>query len=454
MKTCTKCHLEKPEQDFAVRSDSGALRGICQRCSNDYFAERNRQKNEALVAEDAKLVADISESGESLRSFGSPIERASAEALVRCGSIVAAAAELQLRPSELRAHLHELQRRAATRGWSPGHDMTKTTPQGYSVKGVSTFYGPDGEVRGQWVKTKRDEEAKISAMLDALSTISHSFASAADPAPPPREILDEDLMCVYPMGDPHLGMHAWAQETGQAFDVAIAERNLCAAVDHLVALAPRAKRALILNLGDFFHADSTAATTTAGTRVDVDTRWGKVLSVGIRAMRRCIDRALEKHEIVDVVCEIGNHDAGTSIMLALALAQFYEREPRVRVDVSPAKFHWIRFGKVLIGVTHGDTAKMKDLAEIMACDRAVDWGETVHRYFYTGHVHHDVVKELRGVTVESFRTLAPADAWHRGQGYRSGQDMKMDVIHSKFGKINRHIVGIHQLWDSQGVSDK
>ena len=144
-------------------------------------------------------------------------------------------------------------------------------------------------------------------------------------------------------------------------------------------------------------------------------------------MRRAIDRMLAKFEIVDVICEIGNHDWHTSIMLAICLDQYYENEPRVTVDTSPAKYHWYRFGQNLIGVTHGDTVKLADLGEIMACDRAQDWGDTKHRYWITGHIHHDTVKELRGCTVESFRTLAPADAWHRGQGYRSGRDLKLLV---------------------------
>jgi hypothetical protein len=378
-----------------------------------------------------------------------PLERASAESLLRTGSVVEAALELQLQPRQLRAHLSELSRRAASRGYSPARDMTKTTPLGFHVKGVSTYYRVDpdtGESRpaGQWVKTKRDEESKFEAMLDALHAVAEPLRGLAEPIPQ-ASIHDEDLLCVYPMGDPHIGMMAWPAETGNAFDLRIAEDNLFAAVDHLVNLAPPAANALIMNLGDFFHADSKKNETTRGTPVDVDGRWPKVLATGIRVMRRLIDRALEKHAHVTVINEIGNHDDNTSIMLSIALAQFYEREPRVTIDTSPEPFHWFRFGKVLIGVHHGDKTKPADLMGVMACDRAQDWGETEHRYWYIGHVHHDTLKELHGVTVESFRTLAGKDAWHHGQGYRAGRDMKLDVIHRVHGKINRHIVGIGQL---------
>lgn len=337
-------------------------------------------------------------------------------------------------------------KRAARRGWSPEHDMRREVPDGFHVKGVSTLYDAEGNVAAQWVKSAIDQENKLQVLMEAMQDFAAQFKGVADPtsSPPPA---DEDLLCVYPMGDPHIGMYSWAQETGQSFDLHTAEANLVAAVDHLVGIAPRAKQALIINLGDFFHADNVSnQTSRSGHALDVDTRWAKVLGVGIRTMRRCIDKALEKHETVRVICEIGNHDDHSAIMLALCLAQYYERELRVEIDTSPEKFHWHRFGDCLIGVTHGDTVKPDKLGAIMACDRAKDWGETKHRHWYTGHVHHDSLKEYPGVRVETFRTLAPRDAWHHASGYRSGQDMKCDVWHRTLGLTDRHIVGTRQIW--------
>lgn len=401
----------------------------------------------AAPVDDDGLRAEICKGGDALIAFGSAMERASAEALIRCGSIVDAAASLHLEPRQLRAHLSELKRRAAVRGYSPTHDMHKTAPEGFGVKGVSTLYDGDGNIRAQWVKTKRDEEHRMEMLLSAMSTVADSWKGKADPIGAPS-VKDDDLLAVYPLGDPHLGMYAWAQETGAPFDLDIAERNLFAATDRLVGLAPPARTAIILNLGDFIHADGTKNATTGGTPVDMDTRWPKVIATGVRTMRRLIDRALEKHAETHVKCVPGNHDKDTSFMLSLCLAQFYEREPRVKVDISPDPFWWFRFGKCLLGATHGHGAKMKDLPLIMATDRARDWGETEHRYVYTGHLHHDITHEYPGVIVETTRTLAAKDSWHHYMGYRSGRDMKMDVLHRRFGRINRHIVGIDQITEA------
>ena len=427
-KRCTRCGVEKPVSDFSTSlSTKSGRRAACTECkrAGDRFASRFSS---------------------GMREYATPRQGTALDALLAYGRVIDAASACKLTPRELVLELSELARLAAKRGYAPAHDMTRPTPEGFHVKGVSSYYDASGQLTGQWVKTAIDQEHKIQLMLDAIQRVAEPFRGAHPPTRVPKKT-DSDLLCVYPMGDPHLGMYAWHAETDADFDLEVAERNLVTAVDHLVGLAPPAEHALVINLGDFFHSDSKdARTLRSGHALDTDTRWAKVLGVGIRTMRRIVDRALEKHKHVTVICEIGNHDDHSAIMLALCLQQYYERDPRVTVDTSPAKFHWYRFGLNLIGVTHGDTLKAHTLPGVMACDRAKDWRETKHRYWYTGHVHHDSAKEYPGVIVETFRTLASRDAWHHESGYRSGQDMKLDVVHREYGRINRHTVGIRQIW--------
>ncbi len=318
-------------------------------------------------------------------------------------------------------------------------------PPGHLVRGASTLVKPDGSIAAQWIKTRQADVDRHEAMLEALSGLAEKWQGLHDPTPTPANS-NADLLATYMMGDPHIGLYAWAEETGNSFDLEIAERTLVNAADHLVSVAPAARQALVVNVGDFYHSDNSFnRTTRSGHALDVDTRWAKVLRVGIRTMRRIIDRALEKHETVRVINAIGNHDDHSAVMLSVALSQFYERDERVEIDTSPSKFHWHRFGANLIGVTHGDTVKAADLPGVMACDRAKDWGETLHRYWICGHIHHDTVKEYAGVTVETLRTMAARDNWSHAAGYRSGRDMKVDVYHREYGRITRHIVGVHQL---------
>lgn len=442
-KKCRGCEQTKPLTDFGEKK--GKPRPRCRAC---VAADQRKRDQAEAQRQQAHLEEPDVERLRSCLQWGTGLEREFVEALATHGSLVAAAEALGMSSLQLRRRLRDLENRAARRGWSPADDMRATVPDGFLVKGVSTFYkvDPDGTRRatGQWVKSQVEQEAKLEALAAACERLADPLRDLAPPAPAPP-VSDDDLMCVYPMGDPHLGMHAWAEECGDDFDLRIACANLYDATDRLVSIAPAASTGLILQLGDMFHADSSAGTTTRGTRVDVDTRFAKVYEAGVRTMVRLIDRALEKHARVIVRNNIGNHDENASVMLGICLRAYYSRDPRVTVDTSPSPFTRYRHGRCLIATTHGNEVKHADLAEIMANDWPEDWGATVHRYFYIGHIHHEKVLERRGVVIEAFRTLAAKDAWHNRSGYRSGRDMRLDVWHAQHGLVNRHVVGVAQL---------
>ena len=360
------------------------------------------------------------------------------DAVLKHGTARAAAEELGIHHSVIVRAISAVRRKAAMQGFAPESDMSKVVPDPFVIRGTSTLYGEDGKAKLQWVKTRLDESKAREAIEEWVSWLVKDATGLAPLTPAPA-YTNDDLLTVYPMGDPHFGMYAWAPETGDDFDLDIAERITYAAIDRLVASAPPSKHALILELGDFFHADdNTAATPKSGNRLDVDTRWARVMQVGLRAMVYVIKRTLSKHETVTVRIVSGNHDPHSSFALALGLDAYFSNEPRVQIDLDPNVFWYYRFGKVMIGVTHGDTCKPEKLPALMACDRPKEWGDTTFRYYYHGHIHHDSVKEFPGCMIESFRTLAAKDAWHTAAGYRSGRDMRCIVHHKDFGEIERH----------------
>ena len=194
------------------------------------------------------------------------------------------------------------------------------------------------------------------------------------------------------------------------------------------------------------HYDSFEAVTPAHRNLlDADGRFPKMVRAAIKTIRYMISKALAKHKKVHVIIEIGNHDTSSSIFLMECMHNIYEDEPRITIDRSPSHYHYFRFGKCLIGTHHGDKAKFEKLPLIMAADRSTDWGETEFRYWLTGHIHHDSVKEFAGVKCESFRVLAAADAYAANAGYRAGRDMKAIVYHKHFGEVARHTVNPRML---------
>lgn len=328
----------------------------------------------------------------------------------------------------------------------PKHHV-EGAPLGYRLKGVSTLVNAAGEPVMQWVKTAKEYEtpqAVLDAFRDAITMVPIKTLKPTKAAK--RSTYDADRLTVLPMGDPHFGMLSWPEETGEDFNLQIAQRHLQEAVERLVALSPNTETGLLINLGDFLHADNfEARTSRSGHALDVDSRWPKIMKIAVLTLVYCAKHMLTKHRTVKVINIKGNHDDQSAIMLAMCLAAYFHDEPRIQIDESPAMFHWHEFGQNLIGVTHGHTVKPDKLPGVMASDQSAAWGRTKYRYFYTGHVHHESKKEFPGCIVETFRTLAAKDAWHSAQGYRSGRSMVGDVIHKDYGRVLRHEVGVEQL---------
>jgi len=364
-------------------------------------------------------------------------------AIIEHGSIHAAARALGVNKSSVQKAVKAVKAQAARQGYAPGHFEHGVAP-GYAMGKVTVQRGPSGEVERVWERQSPDQDRAMELLREAANDLALGVKGLAPLTTPPKRA-DADLMCVYPMGDPHFGMHAWWQDAGEDFDLKKAEALTCGAVDRLVASAPPAATALLLNLGDMFHADNQKNQSQSGHQLDVDGRWAKVQKVGLMAMIYCARRLLEKHQTVVVRINRGNHDGHSAYALSLMLSCYFHNEPRIEVDLSPATMWYYRFGRVLIGSTHGDTIKGPDMVPVMAADRPEDWGVTAHRYVYVGHVHHQDLKEYRGGVVEYFRTLAARDAWHAGQGYRAGRDMRLIVLHKEHGEVERHRCDVAML---------
>lgn len=332
------------------------------------------------------------------------------------------------------------------RGWSPEHNWNNSVPEGYKISGVSQYVDENGTVLRQWIKSSEDKEAQMIIFKASVQAFLEDLPKAVPVILDNESQIYDQLISVYPLGDPHIGMLAWDKECGENWDLDIAVRTFVDIFAHVVKTAPRSKEALIINLGDFFHADNQAGVTSrSGHSLDMDGRYAKMVQVGVMILRRMIETALEHHETVRIINVIGNHDDTGSLFLSILLKHVYENEPRVIVDDAPSPFHYVRWGKVLIGAHHGHTCKMEKLPGVMAADRAEDWGQTQFRYWLTGHIHHDSKKEFPGCMVESFRTLAAKDSYATYGGWRSGRDTKVIVYHKERGEVSRNTVDISML---------
>lgn len=361
-------------------------------------------------------------------------------AVRECQGIQAAADKLGITRQNVYSALKKIKRKALTSGYNPENGMTEAFDP-LLVHTKSTVHVKDGKVVQYWARMSPDEEKRQEIIKSAIKSFCEDLPKITPTKYKQRPA--GELLAAYPLGDPHIGMMAWGKETGQDWDLKIARTAFRSVFDRLVKSAPSSETAVIFNLGDYFHADNLKGMTErSGHVLDMDGRYAKMVKTGMKIMRYMISSALEQHETVKVINSIGNHDDTAAMFMSIALAEVYEKEKRVIIDDSPTPCHYVRHGKVLIGSHHGHTIKPPALPGVMATDKPKDWGETEYRYWYTGHVHHDTLKEFPGCKVESFRILPPKDAYATWHGYRAMQDSKAIVHHCDYGEVERHTVNL------------
>ncbi len=329
-------------------------------------------------------------------------------------------------------------------------NMDEPVPEPFTVKGTSTMYDKDGKRRMHWVKTKADEAAVYQDLVDSMTDL----AKELPPQPElPRETnyVDPNLLTVYPLGDPHIGLLTYTPEVGADWDLTIAESVFLPLFHNLVTVAPASRECLIVDLGDFWHYDGMEQRTMrSGHKVDADGRPSKMVQVGYRIMLQMIRSALQVHEHVRVVILPGNHDDLGSIFLRVSLFHIFENNPRVTIELSPNVFQYFSWGKNLLGMHHGDKCKIEQLPMVMASDQPKLWGNSRFRKWLIGHFHNDTHrvwrgKELQGCTAETFRTIVANEGYAHEAGYRSDQDGKAIIFHKDFGEVERYTVNISQI---------
>lgn len=307
-------------------------------------------------------------------------------------------------------------------------------PEGLVLKGASVL-SRDGREVVRWDKygTGPNDTALAEAVRAAFDDYPTTYLTH------PVHSTRADLLTVIPLVDWHVGLLAWEEETGGNYDINIAQDTLRSAMSDLVEATPPSGRCVILGLGDLLHFDGyEAKTERSGNPLDTDSRYPKVLRAALHLVKYTIDTALTRHDAVDVRIMQGNHDQRAALAVAIALAEGYEKNPRVTVNDSPAYIWFERYGKVLLGATHGDRAKMTDMPLLMAVDRPEDWAASTRRRVFTGHIHHERVREVGGVVVESLRSPVAKDAHHSFEGYRSGRSVYAYTFWTDGTRMARH----------------
>lgn len=319
-------------------------------------------------------------------------------------------------------------------GWRvPPDRFIDQAPVGFGLTKSTLQVNAAGDIVQRW--------DRVSPVINDL-TIEYfnERIPAALPAKAPK-VCKKGLMVEWPIADLHLGMLAWAQETGADYDYKIARSLMQAAGTKIFSMFGAVEEIVLAFLGDNQHADNRQNRTEKGGHIlDVDSRYAKTASVMYEIGTTAIDMALQMAKTVRVVIVPGNHDPMSAIHFYMILAAHYRNDPRVIVDTSPSKHKFYRWGTNFFMASHNDTGSKRLAAYMMNHVIRNNLTGVERMYVRAGHLHKrgktipQGLTEEDGVIVEIFPTIAPNDAWASEQAYSNVRATSANLWHKKYGK--------------------
>ena len=365
-------------------------------------------------------------------------QRKAIEALSKTTSQARAATELGVGLRNLTKMLKIIKANAASKAVGPDRDVDHETLEGWDAKRISTAYDREGEIALQWViqePEKRSIQARVASMLEGMKD---DLGGLKQPVAAPARI-NADYMAMYIIGDHHFGMLADGETKldDANWDIKIASEVLLSSADKLAHRVGDAEVGLLLNVGDFFHADSSKNETSQGTRVDVDTRIGKTFLLAGRLFQILIDKMLCTHKQVIVVNVRGNHDTDMAVHVSTLLQLLYAKEPRVEVPLNYSKFMSYQWHNNLFVFHHGDKIKHEQILQTVIKNLDEEWSQSKNRYCHLGHIHHHTAREIGSMHFEHWGSLTATDQWHSDSGYGAERSMSAVVYHKDSGEDSR-----------------
>lgn len=247
-----------------------------------------------------------------------------------------------------------------------------------------------------------------------------------------------DCMLEVDIFDFHFGLLSWSKETGFGdYDMKIATSMFMDMLGKMVSWAKAYKiEQILFPIGnDFYNSDNHLNTTTKGTQQEEDSRWQKTFTAGWKLVRDAIV-ILRGIAPVQVVVVPANHDHERSYFMGSVMEAWFKDDKSVNIDNGPEYYKCYKYGKNLIGLTHGDKGnKPGQLPLIMASRWPHEWADTLYREWRVGHVHHESVKEYPGCKVFTLGASSQPSEWSASSGYDSMIESKGVIWHSQKGKM-------------------
>lgn len=237
--------------------------------------------------------------------------------------------------------------------------------------------------------------------------------------------------------DLHIGKLACEDESGEDYDIKIASERYKLAIEELLTrINTDNLEKILLPIGnDMIQVDNTKGQTTAGTQVDTDSRFHKIVNACKNLLIDTINQ-LSTLCPVDVIVVPGNHDTESMAFIGMILDAYYTKSKNINIInvAKPRKYY--QYGDNSFMFVHGNREKHNQLGLIFASENPKLWADTKYRFVKIGHYHHnkkiDVInnQEFQGYQFQILPSLSASDAWHNQNGYMSLKQAK-SFLYSK-----------------------
>jgi len=272
------------------------------------------------------------------------------------------------------------------------------------------------------VSKYRKKDYFLDGIRDRVSEDLERFSK--DYAPPKLNIsgslsTKEKRMLEAAIVDLHLAKMAWGVETGEDYSLQIAEDYFLDLIEKIIERVSHFDiEKVVLPFGnDFYHYDDSEGRTTKGTSMDVDSRWQKMFSRGVRLFIKAIDMFRQITPVVEVFRVPGNHDWTVSFYAIEYLNAWYKGAEDIFINTDPQSRKYVQYGENLIGFTHGSEISKSRLKGLMQAEVPKKWAESGYREWHLGHEHSEDVSEDMGVIIRKLPSITGKDSWHYEKGY-------------------------------------
>lgn len=166
--------------------------------------------------------------------------------------------------------------------------------------------------------------------------------------------------------------------------------------------------------GDIQHTDNFMNTTEHGTQIDtVDAR--QAFQDASKFLTTLLTECVACSNSVSCVYLPGNHAPSNDWFLVQLLK---EKLPQVYFDDEYDDYKQVWLGNHSIFMHHGDKIKTTTrLLEVMVSKFGKEWGESVSRYFITGHFHYEKALSVAGMTHYQVMSPSKASSYDKKNGY-------------------------------------